>query len=48
MTNKKNLKKKILSIKEWRNPFIIGGKKLKLKDKFTIDKFFTKLITFFK
>ena len=34
MTNKKNLKKKILSIKEWRNPFIIGGKKLKLKDKF--------------
>ena len=34
MINKKNLKKKKLAIKEWRNPFVIDGKKLELKDKF--------------
>ena len=31
---KKILEKKILSIKNWRNPFIINGKKLKLNDNF--------------
>ena len=34
MLEKNKIKEKILKIKDWRNPFTIDGKKLKLNDKF--------------